>query len=171
MAPVANPILLDTNVILECHRVGAWRAMHRYKLQTVEKCIEETHTGHQNRRPEQQIDVQALCADFDRIFAVSQNDLAQAVTREPSIRGLDDGELYLWAHALTRADVWYLCGPDKASMRIGVKLGLRDRLLSLEKLLADIGHRPKLGLGPGYTTKWLNDTLSQFVILDGGGNR
>ena len=40
----------------------------------------------------------------------------------------------LWAHARKRDDAWILCGPDRASLRCGVRLGFRERLVSLERL-------------------------------------
>ena len=39
------------------------------------------------------------------------------------VRFLDPGEQALWAHALGRGDGWLLCGPDKARVRLGVRLG------------------------------------------------
>ena len=138
MAPHPGPLLVDTNMILECHRVAAWRTLsQRYQTHTVEKCIEETQTGFQNRRPEQQIDVRALRASFSAIHAVSELEIADAILREPLIVNLDDGEKDLWSHALTRNDAWILCGPDKASLRVRVRLGLRDRLVCLEILLRE----------------------------------
>ena len=57
MARHAGPVLVDTNAILECFRVGAWRALAGgYGVETVEDCMTETQTGYQRRRPEQQID-------------------------------------------------------------------------------------------------------------------
>ena len=57
MARHSGPVLVDTNVILEAHRVDAWRALTGgYRLETVEDCVTETQTGFQKRRPEQQID-------------------------------------------------------------------------------------------------------------------
>lgn len=76
---------------------------------------------------------------------------------------LDGGEDALWAHALGRDDVWFLCGPDKASLRCGVRLGFRERLVSLEGLLADVGHRPRISLKPHYT-KWLDGKLAEVVL-------
>ena len=61
MARHSGPVLVDTNVILECWRVGAWRALTGgYRVETVEDCVIETQTGYQRRRPEQQIDVATL---------------------------------------------------------------------------------------------------------------
>jgi hypothetical protein len=94
-------------------------------------CEAERQTGFQRRRPEQQIDAALLRASFRAIHAVTDAQRAQAVVREPQIAFLDEGEQALWAHALTRADGWVLCGPDKASLRIGSLLGFRERLVSL----------------------------------------
>jgi len=89
------------------------------------------------------------------------------VVRDPSIAYLDDGERALWAHAISRKDTWVLCGPDKASLRIGIRLGLRDRLISLERLLGDVGFKPKLDLRTPYTQKWLDQALAQLALLEG----
>ena len=172
MPPHSGPLLVDTNAILECHRTASWRALvHRYRTETVEKCVEETLTGFQNRRPEQRIDQGALRQSLAAIHPFSESDLAQAVARQPMIAGLDPGEKHLWAHALTRADAWVLCGPDGASLRIGISLGLRDRLVSLEGLLGDIGHRPNPPLKGQYTKRWHEDKLNALSILESGVSR
>jgi hypothetical protein len=70
------------------------------------------------------------------------------------------------AHALTRADAWVLCGPDTASMRFGVRQGLRDHLVALETLLQDVRYRPA-ALRANYTSAWLAKTLAELVITEG----
>ena len=56
-----GPVLVDTNVVLECWRVGSWRALAGgYSVETVEDCVTETQTGFQRRRPEQRIDAAVL---------------------------------------------------------------------------------------------------------------
>ena len=82
------------------------------------------------------------------------------------MRFLDAGEQMLWAHALSRSDAWVLCGPDKASLRVGIRLGFRDRLVSLERLLADLGHRPKTALREAHTQRWLDRTLGELASLE-----
>jgi hypothetical protein len=159
-----GPVLLDTNVILECWRVGAWRALAGgYRLETVEACEAETQTGFQRRRPEQQIDAVLLRDSLNAIHAVTDAERAQAVVREPQIAFLDEGEQALWAHALTRADGWVLCGPDKASLRVGILLGFRERLVSLERLLVDVGYRAR-GLRVAYTRAWLDRILAEIAL-------
>jgi hypothetical protein len=64
-------------------------------------------------------------------------------------------------------DVWVLCGPDKASLRLGVRLGFRERLVALETLLNDAGFRAKQSLKTNYSAKWLAQTLSEIVVMEG----
>ena len=80
---------------------------------------------------------------------------------------LDAGERTLWAHALTRSDAWVLCGPDKASLRFGVRLGFRDRLVSLEALAGGRGPSPQGALKDAYTTAWLAKTLGELAMPEG----
>ena len=54
-------------------------------------------------------------------------------------------------------------------MRFGVRLGLKDRLIALEALLDDAGHRPKEALKLAYTTKWLEKVLGELFISEGLG--
>lgn len=168
MARHNGPVLVDTNVILECWRIDAWKALAGgYGVETVEDCVIETQTGFQRRRAEQQIDNAQLRASMVAIAKVGNKEHAAAAVRDLLFSSLDIGERSLWAHALTRSDAWVLCGPDKASLRLGVRLGFRDRLVGLETLLSDIGFRSKVPLRSNYTARWLAQALSQMVILEG----
>lgn len=169
MARHKGPILVDTNVILESFRVGSWHALTGgYRVETVEDCVTETQTGFQRRRPEARISPAELAGSLSAIHPVSDVQRAVVALQAPDI-ALDVGERSLWAHALTREDAWILCGPDKASMRFGVRLGRRDRLIALETLLANAGHRPRETLKQAYTAKWLENALAQFLFSEGPG--
>jgi hypothetical protein len=168
MARHRVPVLVDTNVILECWRIKAWRALAgRYGVETVEDCVIETQTGFQRRRPEQQINRAALVDSLKAVHKVGDKQRAAAMVREPLFSFLDPGEQALWAHALTRTDAWVLCGPDKASLRVGILLGCRDRLVALEDLLRDAGHRPAMPLRTAYTSHWHAKTLGELATLEG----
>jgi hypothetical protein len=168
MARHRGPVLVDTNVIIECWRVSAWRALTGgYQVETVQMCEIETQTGLQRRRREQQIDAAALRASLKKIHAVSDKERAAALLRDDQFAFLDAGEQMLWAHALTRDDAWVLCGPDKASLRLGLRLGFRERLVALERLLLDAGFRPKTALREAYTQRWLEKTLAELASLEG----
>lgn len=169
MARHHGPVLVDTNVILESYRIGAWAALAGgYPVETVEDCVTETQTGFQRRRPEQQIDAKSLRASLAAVHAPGDREIAAVALRGAGI-ALDIGERSLWAHVLTRTNGWIVCGPDKASLRFGVRLGHRDRLVALERLLADAGYRPKEPLKLAYTSKWLEKTLGELVLSEGAG--
>tara|TARA_R110000868_G_scaffold7112_3_gene38874 strand:+ start:7404 stop:7913 length:510 start_codon:yes stop_codon:yes gene_type:complete len=168
MARHTGPVLVDTNVIIECWRASAWKALSGgYAVETVGTCFIETQTGFQRRRPEEQIDSHVLTGTLKAVHPVEARDFAEAFTRDPEIGFLDAGEQALWAHAIGRDDAWVLCGPDKASLRIGICLGLRERLVSLERLLGDVGFRPRVELKGAYTQKWLEQTLAQLAQQEG----
>ena len=167
MARHRGPVLVDTNVILECWRVSAWRALASgYRVETVEDCVIETQTGFQRRRREQQIDQASLQESLAAVHRPGMKEFAMLAVQAPDI-ALDPGERALWAHALTRNDEWILCGPDKASLRFGVRLGFRERLVALESLLDAVGHRPKEALRSNYTAAWLAQALNEIVLSEG----
>ncbi|WP_018290083.1 hypothetical protein [Verrucomicrobium sp. 3C] len=162
-----SPVLLDTNVILECFRVGSWRALSSgYGLRTVEACFTETQAGFPRRRPELRIDPVYLKNTLRAVHAVMGRELAAVAVRAPDIL-LDEGERVLWAHALTRSDAWVFCGPDKASLRMGIRLGFKDRRIALETLLDAVGHRPNEALRKAYTASWLKQALAELRIAEG----
>ncbi|MCG5246888.1 hypothetical protein LPC10_17615 [Methylorubrum sp. B1-46] len=164
MAVHRGSVLTDTNTVIEAHRVGAWRALSsRYRLVTVAKCLEETQTGFQRRRPEENIDPTVLRPSFHSV----EPDDALAIMRlqlDGPGAHLDAGELSLWTHALTREDDWLICGADAASMRFGFDQGHRARLVSLGGLLNDIGFRPALPLRRNFGKPWLDDLIHRLAM-------
>ncbi|WAJ28444.1 hypothetical protein [Antarcticirhabdus aurantiaca] len=159
----AGTLLVDANVMLEAHRTDCWRALvSRYRIETVEECFEETQTGFQRRRPEENIDGPELRASLGAVHTVTLLQLARVDLLGGTV--LDYGERALWAHLLEREDAWIVCGPDTASMKFGWKQGRRDRLTCLERLLGDIGHRPKVALRNNYGQAW-HDALMHRLAM------
>ena len=159
-------VLVDTNVILEAHQTGSWRALTGgYSVETVEDCVTETRTGFQRRRPEHRIDQPELRDRLVGVRAVGDLERAVLAIRVGDI-ALDRGEASLWAHALGRGDDRVLCGPDRASLRCAVKLGCRERLVSMEGLLDEVGHRPGTALRKAYTRRWHERTLGDLVLAE-----
>ena len=157
-------VLIDTNVILEASRTGSFRALSgAYQIETVEKCLEETQTGVQYRRRNIPVDIDELQNSLQKIHTPTNIERAKLSVDLGGLL-LDEGEYMLWAHAYSRNDNWILCGPDKASLRCGVRLGLSDRLISLEKLLKAISFRPKTVLKKAYTTNWHESTMAQILL-------
>lgn len=158
-------LLVDTNVIIEAHRTGTWRALvGGYRVETVEDCVTETQTGFQLRRQDLLISIGSLRASVSE-HSVGNEERAELAVRTQGIT-LDKGEESLGAHALKRDDDWMFCGPDKASLRCGVRLGFRERIVSLEELLDRVGHGPRRGLKRHYTRKWLDESLGEVVLAE-----
>ena len=163
MARHTGPVLVDTMTILDTHMWASWGALSGgYDLETVEDCIVETQTGFQRRRPEENIDAAQLRKGLKAVHSVTELQRANVLLNSSGI-ALEIGEQSLWAHALTRTDAWVLCGPDKASLRFGVRMKCRDRMISLERLLLEVGFNP-IRLDEKHTTKWLERVLGEFVI-------
>lgn len=164
MTQPEEPILIDTNTIIEAHRVKSLEILVRnYHIETVEDCMTETQTGFSNRPEKQQIDARALRSSLAVVHLVEDKEKAELALRIQGIH-LDDGEEALWAHALTRGDTWLLCGPDTASIHAGVRLGFRERLTTLESLFNGIGHNPRIPLRDAYTKRWLRRALNSLVL-------
>ena len=161
-------VLVDTNVIIEAHRTASWGALvGGYGVETVEDCVTETQTGYQERARDQWIEAAALRDSLAAVHEVSDRERAELAIRVGGI-ALDCGEESLWAHALGRSGAWFLSGPDRASVRAGVRLGFRERLVSLEELLTAAGHRPRLALNRAYTRQWTAGAAGEMVIAEIG---
>ena len=66
-------IFVDTNVIIECYRIGAWRALTGgHEVETVEECIMETQTG----KHHQQINETELRTSLASVHSVEVQDRA-----------------------------------------------------------------------------------------------
>src|ERR1043166_5392061 len=90
MARHRGPVLVDTNVIIECWRVSAWRALTGgYQVETVQMCEIETQTGLQRRRREQQIDAAELRSSLKATHAVPDHERATALLRDHQFAFLD----------------------------------------------------------------------------------
>ena len=161
-------MLVDTNAIIEAHRTGVWAGLAgAYGVETVEDCVAETQAGYHRRPQEQRINIGDLQSSLAAVHGVADRERAELALRVRDI-ALDRGEESLWAHALGRAGSWFLCGPDRASLRVGVRLRFRERLVSLEELLDRAGHRPRRALKPAYTSKWMRRVVSEMVVAEIG---
>jgi len=161
VAVSTDPVLLDNCAISACVAAGAWAALAaRYTLETVEEVEREATTGYQHRAivPPAEFRKQVT------IHAVSDAARFEAQASHAALATIDDGERDLWVHALAREGGWILCGPDIASIKFGVLNGFQDRLISLEQLLGDIGHKPRTKLPEHQTRKWLQALIGKILM-------
>ena len=160
-----SKILVDTNVIIEAHRCGVWSHLcQAYQLVTVEKCAEETQTGHQNRKPEQTIDFKLLKSTLNQLVAVNDEACATLQVRYENTASLDAGERELLAHALERNDKFLICSPDMAALRATMALGWGDLTVSLEEMTDPIGVRLCSPLKSNYSKNWLSVRRTNIIL-------
>ena len=159
-------VLVDTNVVIEAYRTATWPALAgAYRVETVADCVTETQTGYQHRHRQQWIDVAELRESLAEVHEVTDFERVELAVRIGGI-ALDLGEESLWAHALGRSGAWFLSGPDRASLRVGVRLGFRECLVSVEELLEAAGYRTRTELKQAYTRKWMRGVVSEMVIAE-----
>ena len=79
---------------------------------------------------------------------------------------LDDGERDLWAFVVSSnlPASWFLCGPDKASMRFGHDAKFRDNMTCLEEMAEAIGHKCRPPLSLEHTKKWLDGFMLELTM-------
>lgn len=159
-------LLLDTNIIIEAVRTDCWNGLRgHYELVTVEKCREEARSGIARTPGYVVVENEHLNSDI-QVIAVTDTERALLAIACPEAAILDDGERDLWANANSRTDEWEAVCADQAAVRIAVKLGWGDRLVSLEELIASAGIRLKTQLKDHYTRKKLSIWRAR-ILLDG----
>lgn len=158
-------VLVDTNVILEAHRTGCWVTISQYfELHTVDKIIEETQTGFQNRSSTQTINETSLRASFANIEIVTEEQRA-AFNLTHSHPPLDPGERDLLVYAETLPNnVWFLNSPDMAAVRFVYNRGWADRLVSLEAMASHLKARLGENLRYNYTEQWLSRKRTSLYL-------
>ena len=157
-------VLIDTNAIIEAHRVACWQEVTGYfAVETVEKCVEECDSGMQRRKHYTPVDTTAL---RERILIHVVNDPMRMslMLQEPHAVDLDAGEQDLLSYALAANDIAYIiCSPDVACMKVAARLGMIDRLVSLEKLLSSSGGGSR-DFRENYTERWHRKKRSTIAI-------
>jgi hypothetical protein len=160
-------VLVDTNVLIEAHRTGCLASLANYfSLHTVETVVTETQTGHQNRSPEETIDLVKLKSQLKHIEVITQAQRAAFYLAYPTV-ALDPGELDLIIYAGSfskNTEVWFLNSPDMAAVRHAYTRNWLDRLVSLEAMTSHISARLSGQLPQNYTERWLRERKLNLLL-------
>src|SRR5947209_20444640 len=114
MPPPTEKEYVDTNIIIECHRIGCWNALLGGRsLVTVHKVLEECATGGGRREGYVKIDTERLSQGI-QILAVSNRQLTDLRLRLAGKVNLDPGEERLLAASVVDQGSWRICSPDNA---------------------------------------------------------
>jgi len=158
-------VLVDTNVIIEGYRTGCWKQLAQFfKLHTVEKVIEETQTGFQNRDREQNIDQVTLIMSLAKVAPISEEQRATFnIKHNHPVLDAGERDLLIYAETLSGA-AWLLNTPDVAAVRFAANRDWMDRLVSLEAMIARLKCRLKENLARNYTEKWLSEKKTWLLL-------
>lgn len=168
MAKHYGLVFVDTNVIIECHRIEGWKALcGGYKLSTVAKCVEETQTGLHNRDPGTWIDQKELVASLAAVHSVDDLRRARGYLFEPHIATLDEGERDLWCYLHDNSDAWVVCSPDSATYEVACRTKLSDRLIFLDKLFEDVGFSGRKHLRSNFKKAWHDAAIAESQARNG----
>jgi hypothetical protein len=156
--------LSATNVAIECHRLGCWKAASSgLAVVTVEKVIEECGTGGGRREGYVEIDPSLMTQNI-QILTVSRQELTDLRLQLAGRVSLDAGEEHLLAKVIKSKSRWRICSPDNALIRACWLLRHLDNVVSLEALLEQIGFRARTPLGLQYTAKWLSQKRTELLL-------
>jgi hypothetical protein len=146
-------IYVDTNIIIEAAKLGIQEHIqgHYSNLKTVNKCIEEIETG--NRYSCQRLNIDT--SFFKESSCEPSNiQLAELEIKLNNEMDLHAGEKHLFASIMSlKPGTFLVCSPDKASIRAAKKLGILNRMITFEELLASSG-RDTVKLEQQFTRKW-----------------
>jgi hypothetical protein len=164
MPPRGSLVLVDTVAIKAAHELGCWNALRQaYHLETVEKCLEEVIRPDRAGRQLVPRKGAELKTEL-KVHAVSDLQRTKLLLLLGKQIDLDDGERDLLAHALTLGrKAWWLCGPDKATLRALHRLNLLERMVALETMARAAGHRI-VTLGEQHTEQWLKAKRTKLLL-------
>ena len=158
-------IFMDTNVIIEAERAGILKhlAGHYKKLSTVEKCVEELGKGDKTAPDYVPVDTGFVNGNMS-VSPVSPKEIAELLLKLNNEVALDPGEKELLAHINSQnIKIFYICSPDRACIKAAGKLGIMDKVISLENLTESCGIKnPKIR--NHFSKKWLQDFKTQLAL-------
>lgn len=165
-------IIVDTNVIIECFRIGVWQEIsQRCQIETVEQCCVEALAGDPYRPGYVAVDRAELFNGIHQAHQVKQDDLNQLDVRYEEMTRLDDGErhLFAWllANSIRLSDLIVVSTADKgAIVRSNDHPGWMDGLWSLEEVMKDAGvSKAKVhSVGPQHTADFLRQVRTNVRL-------
>jgi len=155
-------IVLDTNAIIEAHRVKCWKLMLEYfAVESTEECCREAASGESRTAGYVVVDVPAM-REAIRIHRPPAAMIARAATTALNFQSIDPGEREVLAVAMADPRLQRIGTADRIAIQVASQLGLLDRVVSLEEILETVGDsRPLMA---HHCKKWLSDIRLQLLL-------
>lgn len=159
-------VFIDTTAIAAAHAIKGWAALRRgFKLVTVPVCLDEATRPNRDGLVLVNTPRDVLAAELS-IAEVTDVMRYELIERLEGVVSLDPGERDLVALAYARRqEIWWLCGPDKATLRALNHLNWVDRMVSLEEGLRAVGCACD-ALEKVQTKRWLEDKRTKLKLGD-----
>lgn len=165
-------VFLDTNVIIECFRIGVWPELSQgHHLETVDEVVSEAMTGSTSRPGRVSVDRAVLLNGLAKPpYSVTRKERNALFSKHPTAAVLDPGErdlfAYLFAHELPLAPIKVVSTADKGAIAFTKLPGWLDQLVSLEELLRTTNtSRSKLELlGSQHVASFLSHVRTQVWL-------
>jgi hypothetical protein len=165
VARVNYTVFVDTNVIIEAHRVKVWKRLSsQYNLATAEVCLQETQRGGAQSNPDYVEVPENEARAVVQLFSVTERSRIMTALH-PGSNVLDAGEFDLMAQIINEilpgtATPYRICSPDKALMRFAFELGIVDNLVSLEDLIKNPSHPYRRN----FTRQWQSEFVTRLKL-------
>jgi hypothetical protein len=159
-------VFMDTNAIMEAHRVKCWNAITTFfQIETVEECQKECASGNQQRREYVAVDTGTFKVTVV-VHSVSNAMRASLISADPAAAVLDQGERDLISRLFAEQGNWYACTPDKAAAASMFRLDLARRITALETL-AELAGMRRLKFRDNFTRRWLHAVQANLQLGHG----
>ena len=184
-------ILVDTNIIIEAVRVGAWERLRAHEnLVTVRRCCDEALSGIPGA-PGRVPVTEAHLAPPLSVVTVTGDESVYVAILHPDLATLDAGERELLTHAFTRrrsaeggaeaggmgaalraaglpvkdgSAAFQIACADQAAVRVAISMGLGDLVVSLEEILKAAGVRVEGRLKGHYMRRTLTAWKTKHAL-------
>jgi len=164
-------VFVDTNVLFEAFRVGAWnRFGGAYSVETVDKCVEETQTGDHSACGRIDVPLQQLKDGLTGVHVPSKKDRASCLLQCRRLQTLDAGEqdllIWLLSHENLSEGMLRVTTADKAAIVACGDLKCLDCVVSFEKLLRNCGASDEMlgRLSTQYQEAWLSSVKTKVRL-------
>ena len=164
-------VFVDTNVIIEAHRVGCWNAIcGSYSIETVEECVEESSRGNPEEPSYVHVPTDELRQSLAQLHQVTQQEIATLILSHSVCYVLDDGEKHifarLYADQILPSPGIMVSTPDKAAIVAAHKLGWLDSWVSLDVLArkAGVGKSVLRQFRTQHQDTWLSNAKTKILL-------
>lgn len=137
-------VFVDTNVIIEAFRINCWKQLcNAFQIETVESVVAESQAGDSGDARYIEVDESTLRLGLFAIHSVDKTLELRFASSNPDAMRIDQGErdllAWIWSQGAVPDGHLLISTADKAAINMAGRLGMIDRLKSLQALAGEAG--------------------------------